>query len=133
MKVFLGGTCSNSTWRDELIPLLRINYFNPVVSDWNEESRNIEIRERETSDYCLYVISPRMDGVYSIAEAIDDSNKRPCSVIFCFLYADNGYKFNVHQIKSLEATSRLITKNGGRCLNDIISIANFLNSKGRYE
>ena len=30
-KVFLGGTCNNSTWRDELIPQLKIDYFNPVV------------------------------------------------------------------------------------------------------
>ncbi len=33
-KVFLGGTCNESTWRDRLIKLLKINYFNPVVKDW---------------------------------------------------------------------------------------------------
>ena len=40
MKVFLGGTCNNSIWRDVLIPLLTdngINYFNPVVDDWTED------------------------------------------------------------------------------------------------
>ena len=34
-KVFLGGTCNESTWRNELIPLLEnagVEYFNPVVS-----------------------------------------------------------------------------------------------------
>ena len=36
-KVFLGGTCNGSTWREELIPILEINYFNPVVSDWTPE------------------------------------------------------------------------------------------------
>ena len=37
MKVFLGGTCNNSKWRDKLIPMLNIDYFNPVVDDWTEE------------------------------------------------------------------------------------------------
>lgn len=32
-KVFLGDTCNGSTWRNKLIPLLEIEYFNPVVED----------------------------------------------------------------------------------------------------
>ena len=28
MKVFLGGTCNGSKWRDEIIKLLEIDYFN---------------------------------------------------------------------------------------------------------
>ena len=31
MKVFLGGTCSGRKWRDELIPLLKCEYYNPIV------------------------------------------------------------------------------------------------------
>lgn len=38
MKVFLGGTCNNSTWREELKPLLKIDYFDPVVKKL--DSRN---------------------------------------------------------------------------------------------
>lgn len=44
MKVFLGGTCNNSIWRDVLIPLLTdngINYFNPVV-DEGKYLKNLE-------------------------------------------------------------------------------------------
>ena len=26
-KVFLGGVCNGSKWRDKLIPMLKINYF----------------------------------------------------------------------------------------------------------
>ena len=36
--VFLGGTCNGSTWRDELIPMLEVSFFNPVVPDWNGEA-----------------------------------------------------------------------------------------------
>ena len=33
-KVFLGGTCNESLWRDKLIKKLEIDYFNPIVKDW---------------------------------------------------------------------------------------------------
>lgn len=31
MKVFLGGTCAGWKWRDELQPLLKCDYYNPIV------------------------------------------------------------------------------------------------------
>ena len=31
MKVFLGGAGNESTWRNQIIPMLNIDYFNPVV------------------------------------------------------------------------------------------------------
>lgn len=79
MKVFLGGTCNNSIWRDVLIPLLTdngINYFNPVVDDWTEDCYKEELRQRKLCDFCLYVITSDMTGVYSVAEVIDDSMRR---------------------------------------------------------
>ena len=30
-KVFLGGTCNGSSWRDELIKDLKIDYFQPCA------------------------------------------------------------------------------------------------------
>lgn len=52
-KVFLGGTCNNSTWRNELIPLLNIDYFNPVVEDWTPECQAEE--ERQKNEECQYI------------------------------------------------------------------------------
>ena len=46
-KVFLGGTCNESTWRDRLIEMLEIDYFNPVVDDWTEECYEEGLRRRE--------------------------------------------------------------------------------------
>ena len=86
---FLGGTCNNSTWREKLIPMLTIDYFNPVVDDWTPDCMAEEIKQRETCEYVLYVITPEMTGVYSIAEVADDSNKRPDKTIFCFLSEPN--------------------------------------------
>ena len=48
-KIFLGGTCSNSTWRKDLIPLLKennIDYFNPMKENWTEEMAKKRIRRK---------------------------------------------------------------------------------------
>lgn len=81
MRVFLGGTCNGSTWRDALIPKLRIDYFNPVVEDWTPECQAEEVRQRQECDFVLYTITKEMKGVYSIAEVVDDSNKRPARTV----------------------------------------------------
>ena len=59
-KIFLGGTCAESTWRDELIKLLEIDFFNPVVPDWTPECQAEELKQRESCDYVLYVITSEM-------------------------------------------------------------------------
>ena len=46
MKCFLGGTWANSKWREKFEKELVIDYFNPVVDDWNEEAYQQELRER---------------------------------------------------------------------------------------
>lgn len=129
-KLFLGGTCNESSWRDELIKMLEIDYFNPVVDDWTPACMAEEIRQRESCDFCLYVITPKMTGVYSIAEVIDDSNKRPQSVIFCILHDDEGESFNGWQLKSLIQVGKMVERNGGAFLGDLKSIASFVNISG---
>ena len=144
-KVFLGGTCNESTWRDKLIKMLEIDYFNPVVDNWTEECYQEELRQREICDYCLYVITPRMKGVYSIAEVVDDSNKRPEKTIFCLLEYDlSDYKmkladgkkvrkyvemFDAGQLKSLDKVGVMVEKNGGKYFRSLSEVAKFLNNK----
>ena len=128
-KVFLGGTCNESTWRDELIELLSIDYFNPVVDDWTEECYQEELKQRKICDYVLYVITPKMSGVYSIAEVVQDSNKKSGKTIFCVLSTDNGTSFDKGQLKSLEAVSKMVASNGANVFSDLKSVAEFLNSK----
>lgn len=118
-KLFLGGTCNNSTWRDKLISMLTCAYFNPVVPDWNEVAYQEELRQRQSCDYCLYVITPNMTGVYSIAEVVDDSNKRPEKTLFCVLDTDTNGEFNVAQMKSLIAVEKMVKNNGARVFNSL--------------
>ena len=135
-KVFLGGTCAETVWREKLISMLKIDYFNPVVPDWTEECMKQERYEREHDDYCLYVITPSMQGVYSIAEVIDDSNKRPQKTIFAYLKEDvHKYKyiyeevkkFNKAQIKSLDQVGKMVERNGGKYFTSLEEVAEYLN------
>lgn len=114
-RVFLGGTCQDPDYRNLLIPLLEaagIQYFNPVVADWDERARRDELIMREQCDFCLYVITPQMKGIYSIAEVVDDSNKRPDKTVFCFVIENEKGRFTEEQIKSLKAVADMILVNG---------------------
>lgn len=136
MKVFLGGTCNESTWRDVLIGLLEIDYFNPVVDDWTEECMAEEIRQRELCDYVLYVLTPLMTGTYAIAEAVDDSNKRPEKTLFCYLEKDMNVEgkfpiFSKGQLRSLSQVRSMINRNGANTFETLAQIANYLNIKNK--
>ena len=124
-KVFLGGTCNNSLWRDELIPNLNIDYYNPVVPNWTEALKQKEIDERLSADYCLYVITSKIKGVYSIAEIIQDSNKRPEKTVFCFSEIDGPFPPFIQ--KSLKAVGEMAKRNGATWCKDFEEVAKFLN------
>lgn len=128
-KVFLGGTCNGSTWRNILIKDLRIDYFQPEMDEWTPEMMQEEINQREICDFCLYVITPKMTGVYSIAEVVDDSNKRPGKTIFSFITEDDGQVFTEHQIKSLVQTGKMIKNNGAMYFKTFAEIIEFLNKQ----
>ena len=125
MKVFLGGTCSGYKWRDKLIPMLSCDYYNPIVKNWQEEDRLREVKEREEADYVLYVITSGMKGFYSIAEVVDDSNKRPEKTLFCIL----GKIWDKQKYHSLCAVKRLVKSNGVHVFENLNDVANFLNEQ----
>jgi hypothetical protein len=127
-KVFLGGTCNGSLWRDELIKDLRIDHFHPCAEEWTPEMMEEEIKQRAECDFCLYVITPKMTGIYSIAEVEDYSNKPPGKTIFCYQSSDEDQVFSDAQIKSLEQTGKMITKNGAQFFKTFAEIADYLNN-----
>jgi len=128
-SVFLGGTCNESTWRNRIINMLNIDYFNPVVEDWTEECMVEELKQRENCDFCLYCITPKMMWVTSIAEVVDDSNKRPEKTILILLDSDGDDKFNEGQWKSLQNVKNMVIKNGGKYFKSLKSAANFMNKE----
>jgi hypothetical protein len=127
-RVFLGGTCNGSNWREDLTKLLKVEYFNPVVENWTPECQTIELSQREHCKFCLYVITPKMTGFYSIAEVVDDSNKRPSKTILCVLVEDAGLGFDAFQIKSMNAVKKLVASNGGTVLESLEQVADYVNN-----
>lgn len=125
MKVFLGGTCSGYKWRDKLIPMLKCDYYNPIVKNWQESDRIREVHEREHADIVLYVITSGLKGVYSIAEVTDDSNKRPTKVVFCVL----NQGFDKQMNHSLEAVKNLIKDNGSYVCDNLEAVAEYINAR----
>ena len=105
MKVFLGGTCGKSKWRAKAEEMLEIEYFNPVVNDWDEDAQERERQAKDASDIHLYVITKDMRGVFSIAEAIHSAHTDGKMVIFHIV--PDG--FDIGQLKSLRAVSKMIT------------------------
>lgn len=132
MKVFLGGTCNESTWRSEMVNYLNdegLDVFNPVVDNWDDEAQLNELYEREHCDFCLYTITPKMSGFYSIAEIIDDSNKRPEKTIFVILEDDEKDRFNKSQWKSLQAVANMAKRNGVHVFDNLKSAAVYMGRK----
>ena len=69
-----------------------------------------------------------MTGVYSIAEVIDDSNKRPSRTIFVRLFKDGNETFTTGQWKSLGAVAEMVERNGGVAFFDLEAAAYWINS-----
>lgn len=126
-KVFLGGTCNRSLWRNDVIKKLKINYYNPCGEKWTPEMMEEELKQRRECDFCLYVITPKMGGFYSIAEIVDDSNKRPEKTIFCFINEDEGKVFSDAQLKSLYQIEKMVKENGATVFKTLDEVTDFLN------
>lgn len=128
MKVFLGGTCSDSTWRKYAIEQLTIDYFNPIVDEWNDEAQKIEEEEKASSDYHLYFLTPLYEGYFSIAEIIDESFHHPEKVIFSFIEEDGGKRFTEDEINTLKSLGERVRENRGRYLESLEDVCSFLNT-----
>lgn len=115
--IFLGGTYNNSNWRDKFISSMNktcssITMFNPVVDNWNDEAQKEEERQKKNCLIQLFCITPRMTGVFSIAELIDASNKNPSTTVALLLKEDDEYRFSKSQLKSVEQVFKLAELNG---------------------
>lgn len=109
-KVFLGGTCAETTWRQYLIGWLQVPFFNPVVDDWTEGCQLIEEDEKQfRCNIHLYVITKEMMGVFSIAEVIDSVHTQGKITILHVI----PFGFENHQLKSLQATVNMVKRQGG--------------------
>jgi hypothetical protein len=80
-------------------------------------------------DVCLYTITPKMTGVYSIAEAVDDSNKKPHDTVLVLLEHDDIFTFSSSKWMSLEAVAKMVSSNGSKVFYTLDSVADYLNKR----
>ena len=106
----------------------KVAAFNPVVEDWNEQAQANEDWHKANDDFCIYVLTPEMTGIYSIFEVADDSNKRPEKTIFCVLLERDGKTFSEGIQRSFLKIKKDLIKNGARVYESLEEIASFLNN-----
>jgi len=118
-KVFLGGTITTpKNWRTEFIKMIEpINYFNPIVEDWNDDAQATEELEKwHRCSIHLYVITPEHKGFFTFAELIDSIylqkqiNKEDNYTIFCPLREYNNIRFEDEDYNSIRAISKIVKR-----------------------
>ena len=127
--IFLGGTCNGDDWREEFIDtwknkvkdhesLKDVELFNPVVDNWDEEAQKKENEVKDKAFVNLFVITPKMHGSFSIAEAIECCHSSSAKVVFAVYDKYNEWigqtDGNGNRIeKSFDAIGDLIKKHNG--------------------
>lgn len=121
-RVFLGGTCNGSLWRDAFIKEVnkddvlreRLSLFNPVVEDWTPECQANEEREKREADILFFGITTEQTGFYSIAEFADAVHTFPeKKIVVAFMNHDGD--FTPAQEKSNTAIINLLVCNKNFC------------------
>jgi len=132
--VGLFGTCNDSNWRNELIPQLKVPFFNPVITDgsWNESCRQVEEQAKSRAHILLYVITPEMIGIYSIAELVISACKstRSTDIVVVFLEKYGSKEFTNEQSKSIAATKALLRQTTTAIILESLQVtADFINKR----
>ena len=124
---FLGGTCADSTWRQELIPMLHneVAFFDPQLApgQWNEEAAEAEDACKEVCRTLVFVLTPDSLSAYSGFEIGCLCTQNAQRVIFC-AYGE----FPENQVKGITKIARDVAKMGGTVCNSLEEIATLLNS-----
>ncbi|XP_071821379.1 uncharacterized protein [Apostichopus japonicus] len=118
--IFLGGSCRDTEWRKEVIPLFRkmgLTMYDPQRPHWNLRFLPLEAQAKANSDYMLYVISSTSRGIAAMVEVAHFIGQKR-KVVLCIQHLQEGCT-----IDGEELSSRSIKDyNRGRCyLADLAS------------
>jgi hypothetical protein len=125
-KTFLGGTCGDSTWRAQLIPMLNSNvdFFNPQLAPgaWTPEDSVREDACKKVARYNVFGITGDAPSTYSFFEIAEELHTNPKRVIFMPLG-------NLPQISksSIAVIKAKVVDKGGRVVESLEELAAFLN------
>lgn len=114
--LFLGGNTNSKfrpNWRNQLLEnkglVSKFDMFNPVVKNWSESDQLNEEIHRNQDDVLLFALMG--NNIFSIAEAVDCSNKRPESTIVLIDLEEIERNKSI-RIKSIKEIGRMLSING---------------------
>lgn len=122
--VFLGGTCADSTWRAELISMLKdsVPYFDPQVPDWTPEDAEREDACKPVAGINVFVITGDALGTYSGFEICEEAHRAPEKLVF----ATVG-DLPENQVKGIAKIKKALVAKGCRVCENLEEIAEILN------
>lgn len=124
--VFLGGTSTGPDWRKDLIGLLNVNYFNPLVEEWTEEDAKKENEAKANATMQAYCITPHAIGSYSVAELTSAAILNGERAVVLFMDTEDN-QFDEHQQKSNEQIKALVAKHEGKVVDSLEEMAKYIN------
>lgn len=137
--VYLGGTCIKSPflwdWRMDFIRMLddTVHYYDPFVRKWKNNLSDVNKTEdndikRSESKYCVFVFTSDIIGVYSVAQAVEDSIKRTNgTVLVAFVDYRKKFDEDEHFIRSMKSALDLCEANGAIVCKSIQDMAKIIN------
>lgn len=131
-RVFLGGTEGTSKWREELIPLLTVDYFDPSKKTWYPDDCELIDHEKEICTDIVYVITPKQVGFYTIAELIESKyNDRGQHTTLVVLEEDDGVLWSPEQRLHVNLIKTLFKQSNKKTtvLDNLPILAAFLNGE----
>lgn len=122
--VFLGGTCTNSTWRSELIGKLNasVPYFDPQVAEWTEADAAREDACKPVARFNVFVITGDALGTYSGWEIHEEATKDASKLIFCTVG-----ELPENQVKGIGKIKKGLTRMEATVCESLDEIATILN------
>lgn len=125
--VGLFGTVE-SKWRDTLIPLLKVKYFNPVVEEWTEQAQAQEELIKRTASGIAFVITPKQKGFFSFVELTDIALTSPERLFVTVLDEDDGEKWAEDAKKSIDAVVGYLEGRGATVHRSLEALAEAINA-----
>ena len=122
---FLGGTCANSTWRQDLIAMLNDNvpYFDPQVADWTPADAERKDACKPVAKLNVFVITGDALGTYSDREIHEEAVKDPSKLIFCTVGT-----LPENQVKGIAKIKKGLTRMGATVCESLEEVGAIVNA-----
>ena len=110
-----------------------VHCYDPFVRKWKNNLSDVNKTEdndikRSESKYCVFVFTSDIIGVYSVAQAVEDSIKRTNgTVLVAFVDYRKKFDEDEHFIRSMKSALDLCEANGAIVCESIQDMAKIIN------